>query len=120
VRPLSESEREEPDMDAEKSAKYLSTYRKSIEASTGKTLAQIHAALKKSGAGTHTEMVNFLKSDLKLGHGHANFVVHTMKNAEFGARAEQAAATDTRPAKKAPAKKTPPKKAAAKKPAKKK
>lgn len=97
-------------MDAEKAAKYLATYRRSVETQTGKTIAQLHAALKASGAATHTEMVNVLKRDFDLGHGHANFVVQTLKNPGFGTASERALAADKR-ADKAAAK------AAAKKPA---
>lgn len=106
-------------MDAEQAARSLSSYRRNVEAQTGKTIEQIFALLKTAGAKTHSEMVNYLKSDLKLGHGHASFVVGAFKNAAFAKASEKAVAEDERPLKRARAKKAPAK-AAATKPAKKK
>ena len=49
---------------------------KNIETSTGKSLDQWTAIIKKSGFSKHGELVNFLKKEHGLGHGNANMLVH--------------------------------------------
>ena len=50
-----------------------------IRQRTGKTLSQLHALLRKSGADKHGAMVTFLKQELGMGHGDANLVVHLFR-----------------------------------------
>lgn len=47
-----------------------------IQAKTGKTIAELHAALAASGAAKHGEKRSWLMENFKLGHGDANTVVH--------------------------------------------
>lgn len=59
--------------------KALATQLANIEKRTGKSLDQLIAMLKASGLSKHGEMVSLLKSELQLGHGDANTVVHFAK-----------------------------------------
>lgn len=59
--------------------KALQTQLSNIEARTGKTLAQLFGLLEKSGLDKHGAMVALLKSELDMGHGDANAVVHTFR-----------------------------------------
>jgi len=61
--------------------KALTTQLANIEKRSGKTHAQLHALLSKSGLAKHGELVAFLKSELGMGHGDANTVVHMWKSA---------------------------------------
>ena len=47
-----------------------------IQAKTGKTIAELHAAVAASGAAKHGEKRSWLMENFKLGHGDANTVVH--------------------------------------------
>lgn len=47
-----------------------------IQAKTGKTIAELHAALTASGAVKHGEKRSWLMEAFKLGYGDANTVVH--------------------------------------------
>ncbi len=58
----------------------LQTQLTNIEKRTGKTLAQLHAILAKSGLEKHGQMVTMLKTDLGMGHGDANTVAHLFRN----------------------------------------
>lgn len=51
------------------------TQLKNIQARTGKTLAELHAAIAASGATQHGERRSWLMQAFKLGHGDANAVV---------------------------------------------
>lgn len=59
----------------------LTTQLANIEKRTGKTHVQLHALLAQSGLAKHGELVAFLKSELGMGHGDANTVVHMWKAA---------------------------------------
>jgi hypothetical protein len=50
------------------------TQLKNIQARTGKTIAELHAAVATSGAGKHGERRNWLMEHFKLGYGDANTV----------------------------------------------
>jgi len=52
------------------------TQLKNIQAKTGKTIAQLHAAVAASGAAKHGEKRSWLMEQFKLGYGDANTVVH--------------------------------------------
>lgn len=58
-----------------------------IEQRSGKSLAQLHALLRKSGFAKHGELVAFLKSELGMGHGDANAVALSFKAAQTPAAA---------------------------------
>ncbi|MGH7855796.1 MAG: DUF5655 domain-containing protein [Candidatus Binatia bacterium] len=60
--------------------KALETQLANLTVRTGKSLAELHTHLKRSGLAKHGEMVKLLKSDLGMGHGDANTVVHTFLN----------------------------------------
>jgi len=61
--------------------KALATQLKNIEARTGKTLDQLIAHVRESGLDKHSEIVSMLKSSLGLGHGDANTIAHSAKEA---------------------------------------
>lgn len=61
--------------------KALATQLANIEKRSGKSLAELAAIIAKSGLAKHGEMVAMLKADLGLGHGDANTLVHTFKQA---------------------------------------
>jgi hypothetical protein len=52
------------------------TQLKNIQAKTGKTIAQLHAAVAASGTAKHGEKRSWLMAQFKLGYGDANTVVH--------------------------------------------
>jgi hypothetical protein len=52
------------------------TQLKNIQAKTGKTIAQLHAAVAASGTTKHGEKRSWLMAQFKLGYGDANTVVH--------------------------------------------
>ena len=56
--------------------KALETQLKNIQTRTGKTLEQLHAIIRKSGLTKHGEIREMLKTNLTLGHGDANTLVH--------------------------------------------
>src|SRR5688572_7557284 len=56
--------------------KAIATQLANIEKRTGKTLAQLTKIVKGSGLSKHGELVAMLKSDLGMGHGDANTLVH--------------------------------------------
>jgi predicted transport protein len=57
-------------------SKAVATQLANIEKRTGKTLAELTAIVKGSGLAKHGELVKMLKTDLGMGHGDANTVVH--------------------------------------------
>ena len=71
-------------MDVEKA---LATQLANIEKRTGKSLAELAKLVKSSGLEKHGEIVAMLKSDLGMGHGDANTLVHHVKNAGGAAAA---------------------------------
>ncbi|HJR34630.1 MAG TPA: DUF4287 domain-containing protein [Gemmatimonadales bacterium] len=58
--------------------KALATQLANIEKRTGKTLAELAAIVKGSGLTRHGELVAMLKTQLGMGHGDANTLVHTV------------------------------------------
>lgn len=56
----------------------LLTQLRNIQTRTGRSLAELHAAVAASGLAKHGEKRSFLMEQFKLGHGDANAVVHTM------------------------------------------
>ena len=65
-------------MDPEKA---LATQLANIEKRSGKTQAELAAIIANSGLSKHGELVAMLKSELGLGHGDANTLVHVVKRA---------------------------------------
>ena len=59
----------------------LQGYLDTIKAKTGKTPADFLALAQKQGLSTHAELLNWLKTDFGLGHGHANAIILTIRNA---------------------------------------
>jgi hypothetical protein len=56
------------------------SYFPSIERSYGRTIAEWKAMIRKRGPAKHMELVNWLKAEHGMGHGHANALVgHTLK-----------------------------------------
>lgn len=70
--------------------KALATQLANIERRSGKSLAELGAIIANSGLTKHGELVAMLKADLGLGHGDANTVVHTAKQAAVPASAANA------------------------------
>jgi len=62
--------------------KAVATQLANIEKRTGKTIAQLTSIVKKSGLTKHGEMVAMLKSDLGMGHGDANMLVHKVRKSD--------------------------------------
>lgn len=56
--------------------KAIATQMANIEKRTGKSFAVLTAIVKRSGLAKHGELVKMLKTDLGMGHGDANMVVH--------------------------------------------
>jgi hypothetical protein len=57
--------------------KAVATQLANIEKKTGKTLAQLHAALAKSGKSKHGEMRSWAMETLGIGFGDANTLIHS-------------------------------------------
>ena len=64
-----------------------------IQKKTGKTLAQLAAVAKKSGLTKHGELRDMFKSELGLGHGDANALVHAVLKSD-GTSAAEGKSTD--------------------------
>ena len=62
--------------------KALATQLANIEKRTGKSLAELSAIVKGSGLTRHGELVTMLKTELGMGHGDANTLVHTVLKSE--------------------------------------
>ena len=54
--------------------KALATQLANLETRSGKTLAQLHAFVKRSGLAKHGQVRDLLKKELGMGHGDANLV----------------------------------------------
>ena len=67
--------------------KALATQLANIEKRSGKSLAELTAIITGAGPAKHGELVAMLKADLGLGHGDANTLVHTVKQAAVAAPA---------------------------------
>lgn len=74
--------------------KAIATQIANIEKKTGKTLAQLAAAIKKSGHAKHGEIRDWLKQSYGLGHGDANTLTHVALKSD-GASAAKAAGAST-------------------------
>jgi predicted transport protein len=75
--------------------KAVATQLANIEKRTGKSLAELSAIVKGSGLSKHGELVAMLKARLGMGHGDANTLVHTIRQAEgAGAAAAQEPSSD--------------------------
>jgi len=61
--------------------KAVQTQMANIEKRTGKTIAELKAIVVKSSLAKHGEMVKMLKTELGMGHGDANLVVHLARKA---------------------------------------
>ena len=74
--------------------KAVATQLANIETRTGKTLAQLAKIVKGSGLTRHGELVAMLKTDLGMGHGDANTLVHhVLKSAGASAAAASGSST---------------------------
>jgi hypothetical protein len=62
--------------------KAVGTQLANIEKRTGKSLAELTAIVQQSRLTKHGEIVAMLKSQLGMGHGDANTLVHTIRKAE--------------------------------------
>jgi len=68
----------------------VATQLSNIEQRTGKSVEELSRIVRESGLSRHGELVAMLKSTLGMGHGDANLLVHTARNAsEPDAAAEQ-------------------------------
>jgi predicted transport protein len=59
--------------------KALATQLSNIEKRTGKSLEELTKIVSESGLSKHGQLVAMLKSDLGMGHGDANTLVHTVR-----------------------------------------
>jgi len=66
-----------------------------IQAKTGKSIAELHAAVAASGAAKHGEKRSWLMAQFQLGHGDANTVVHFIDKPLPTLGAAPAAAAET-------------------------
>ena len=76
-------------------AQAVATQLANIEKRTGKTLAELAAIINSSGLQKHSELVAMLKSDLGMGHGDANTLVHTVKKSDGQSAAASAGLSDS-------------------------
>jgi len=58
-------------------------YIDNIRAKTGKTPEDFRKLAKKKGLVKYSELLNWLKSDCGLGHGHANAIILYIQNPEL-------------------------------------
>jgi len=115
-------------IDRSKLHKGYQSYLGAAEKNSGKTYDDMALVLSKSGLKTHGDQREHLMNKLKLGHGHANAVVHIWREYDGGDAMMGTSSAIEKPVKKAAkkaapakaAKKAPAKKATARKPAKKK
>ena len=71
----------------------VQTQLNNIQKKTGKSLAELAAIARKSGLTKHGELRDMFKSDLGLGHGDANALVHAILKSD-GERAAEGKPTD--------------------------
>lgn len=62
--------------------KAVATQLANIEQRTGKTLAELSLLIHQSGLTKHSELVAMLKTQLGMGHGDANTLVHTVRQTD--------------------------------------
>lgn len=72
--------------------KALATQLANIEMRTGKSIAELSAIVRRSGLSKHGELVAMLKTELGMGHGDANTLVHTVRKAKSEGGGADAAA----------------------------
>lgn len=73
----------------------IATQLANIEKRSGKTLKQLGELVKKCGKNKHGEIRDWLKTELGMGHGDANTLVHhVLKSDGASAAAEKSASTD--------------------------
>lgn len=61
------------------------SYFPSIEQKYGRSIEEWKSLIRASGSSKHMELVNWLKSEHAMGHGHANaLVAHTLKEDKSG------------------------------------
>ena len=75
--------------------KALATQLANIEKRTGKSLTALAAIVKSGGLTKHGEIRDMLKTDLGLGHGDANTLVHHVLKADGASAAEAAGRSRT-------------------------
>lgn len=73
--------------------KALATQLANIEKKTGKSIAQLSAALGKSGKVKHGELRDWAKENFGLGHGDANALVHVALKSDGASAAKEAGAS---------------------------
>ena len=73
--------------------KTMQTQLENIQKKTGKSLAELAAIIRTSGLSKHGEIRDYLKSELGLGHGDANALVHAVLQSD-GQRAAEGKSTD--------------------------
>jgi hypothetical protein len=71
--------------------KALATQMDNIVKRTGKSLAELTTIVKDSGLSKHGELVAMLKTQLGMGHGDANTLVHVLKSGGRSAASELSA-----------------------------
>ena len=62
--------------------KAVETQMANVEKRTGRTIGELKTIVRKSGLAKHGELVKMLKSELGMGHGDANLVVHLALKAD--------------------------------------
>lgn len=69
-------------------AKAVATQLANIEQRTGKSLSELTQIVNQSGLTKHSELVAMLKTNLGMGHGDANTLVHTVRQTDGQSAAE--------------------------------
>ncbi len=77
--------------------KAIETQLKNIQTKTGKSLDELFGLIRQTGLQKHGEMRDWLKTNLGLGHGDANTLVHAYTKASIAGTAAAAPAGDTAP-----------------------
>jgi hypothetical protein len=73
--------------------KAIQTQLDNIQKKTGKSLDELAAIIRKSGLTKHSEIRDYIKRELGLGHGDANTLVHTVLQSD-GQRAAEGKSED--------------------------
>jgi hypothetical protein len=73
--------------------KATATQLANIEKKSGKSIAQLTAAIKKSGKAKHGEIRSWLMETYGIGHGDANLVAHTALNSDGASAAKASGAS---------------------------
>ncbi len=72
----------------------VATQLANIEKRTGKTLAELATLINQSGLEKHGELVTMLKTQLGMGHGDANTLVHSVRQSDGQSAAAAADLSD--------------------------